>query len=77
LALATVAEFVQKGPKDAAGGLLKNQGDMAVIRGKVEIRSARELFEFAENNQKTSQNVRILCLLCVLDTPSTSNIPCL
>jgi hypothetical protein len=45
-----------KGPQDAAGGLLKNQGDMVVIRGKVEIRSARELFEFAENNLKTSRS---------------------
>jgi hypothetical protein len=45
-----------KGPQDAAGGLLKNQADMAVIRGKAEIRSARELFEFAENNLKTSRS---------------------
>ena len=30
-----------KGPQDAAGGLLKNQADMVVIRGKAEIRSAR------------------------------------
>jgi hypothetical protein len=29
---------------------------MAVIRGKAEIRSARELFEFAENNLKTSRS---------------------
>jgi hypothetical protein len=29
---------------------------MAIIRGKVEIRSARELFEFAENNLRTSRS---------------------
>ena len=44
-----------KGPQNAAGGLLKKQADMVVIRGKAEIRSARERFEFAENNLKTSR----------------------
>ena len=48
-----------KGPQDAAGGLLKNQGDMVVIRGKVEIRSARELFEFAENNLKQADHMPV------------------
>lgn len=33
-----------KGPQDAAGGLLKNQADIAVIRGKVQIRSAADIF---------------------------------
>ena len=45
-----------KGSQDAAGGLLKNQADMTVIRGKAKIRSTRELFEFAENNLKTSRS---------------------
>jgi hypothetical protein len=45
-----------KGSQDAAGELLKNQADMTVIRGKAEIRSARELFELAENNLKTSRS---------------------
>jgi hypothetical protein len=43
-------------PTGCTGGLLKNQADMAVIRGKAEIRSARKLFEFAENNLKTSRS---------------------
>jgi hypothetical protein len=36
------------GPQDAAGGLLKNQEDMVVVRGKAEIRCARDLYNFAE-----------------------------
>jgi hypothetical protein len=29
-----------RGPQDAAGGLLKNQADMAIIRGRVTIQNA-------------------------------------
>jgi hypothetical protein len=36
------------GSQDAAGGLLKNQADMVVVRGKAEIRCARDLYNFAE-----------------------------
>jgi hypothetical protein len=36
------------GPQDAAGGLLKNQADMVVVRGKAEIRCARDLYNFDE-----------------------------
>jgi len=45
-----------KGPQDAAGGLLKNQADIAVIRGKVQIRSAADLFNFAEHKLKTPRS---------------------
>ena len=38
----------RKGPQDVAGGLLKNQADMVVVRGKAEIRCARDLYNFAE-----------------------------
>jgi hypothetical protein len=45
-----------KGPQDAAGGLLKNQADMAVVRGKAEIRCARDLYNFAEAKLKTTRS---------------------
>ena len=45
-----------KGPQNAAGGLLKKQADMVAITSKAEIRPARERFEFAENNLKTSRS---------------------
>jgi hypothetical protein len=45
-----------KGPHDAAGGLLKNQADMAVIHGKAQIRSAIDLFDFAESNLRSSRS---------------------
>lgn len=36
-----------KGPQDAAGGLLKYQADMAVLRGKYFIQNAADLYNFA------------------------------
>jgi hypothetical protein len=45
-----------KGPQDAAGGLLKNQADMAIVRGKAEIRCARDLYNFAEAKLKTTRS---------------------
>ena len=36
--------------KDAAGGLLKNQADMAIIRGRVTIQNAFVLYKFAKDN---------------------------
>jgi hypothetical protein len=45
-----------KGPQDAAGGLLKNQADMAIVRGKAEIRCARDLCNFAEAKLKTTRS---------------------
>jgi hypothetical protein len=48
-----------KGPQDTAWGLLKNQADMAVIRGKAEIKSAREFLEFAENNLKQADHMPV------------------
>jgi hypothetical protein len=35
-----------KGPQDAAGGFLKNQADLAVVRGKTSIQSAKDFFDF-------------------------------
>jgi hypothetical protein len=45
-----------KCPQDAAGGLLKNQADMAIVRGKAEIRRARDLCNFAEAKLKTTRS---------------------
>ncbi|CAG2251287.1 unnamed protein product [Mytilus edulis] len=45
-----------KGPQDAAGGLLKNQADIAVIRGQFQIRSAVELFQFAQSRLTTQRS---------------------
>jgi hypothetical protein len=39
-----------KGPQDAAGGFLKKQADLAVLRGKFEIQSAKDFFHFATAN---------------------------
>jgi hypothetical protein len=46
----------RKGPQDVAGGLLKNQADMAVVRGKAEIRRARDLCNFSEAKLKTTRS---------------------
>ena len=39
-----------KGVQDAAGGLIKNQADMAVARGKYIIQNAEDLYEFGVGN---------------------------
>jgi hypothetical protein len=39
-----------KGPKDATGGFLKKQADLAVLRGKCEIQSAKDFFHSATAN---------------------------
>jgi hypothetical protein len=45
-----------KGPQDAAGGFLKNQADLAVLRGRATIQSARDLYDFAEETLQTPQS---------------------
>ncbi|CAC5387052.1 unnamed protein product [Mytilus coruscus] len=39
-----------KGPHDAAGGLIKNKTDLAIVRGTATIQNAHDLFEFAKSN---------------------------
>ena len=39
-----------KRPQDAAGGFLQKQADLAVLRGKFEIQSAKDFFHFATAN---------------------------
>jgi hypothetical protein len=46
----------RKSPQDAAGGLLKNQADMAIVLGKAEIRRARDQCNFAEAKLKTTRS---------------------
>ena len=55
-----------KGPQDGAGANLKHKADMEVIKRKVVIQNAKDLFSFAENNLKTpapsryqSENVQL------------------
>ena len=55
-----------KGPQDGAGANLKHKADMEVIKRKVIIQNAQDLFRFAENNLKTpapsryqSENVQL------------------
>ncbi|MES9880719.1 MAG: hypothetical protein ABW185_07545, partial [Sedimenticola sp.] len=48
-----------RGPQDAAGGYVKNQTDLAVIRGKHIIQSAHDFFEFASKNlTKTTETAK-------------------
>jgi hypothetical protein len=37
-----------RGPQDAAGGFIKKQADLPVIRGTHVIQSSRDLFDFAD-----------------------------
>ena len=39
-----------RGPQDAAGGFIKKEADLAVIRGTHAIQSLRDLFDFAQSN---------------------------
>ncbi|XP_062578884.1 uncharacterized protein LOC134240823 [Saccostrea cucullata] len=50
-----------KGPQDAAGGFLKNQADLAILRGQCIIQNAKKLFQFANEklqNPKGVSNVK-------------------
>jgi hypothetical protein len=41
-----------KGPQDAAGGFIKRQADIAVLRGNTIIQNAKDLFSFCNNDLK-------------------------
>ena len=41
-----------KGPQDAAGGFIKRQADIAVLRGDTIIQNAKDLFSFCNNDLK-------------------------
>lgn len=44
------------GPQDAAGGYLKRQADVAVLRGTAIIQSAKDLYDFAKGNLQTTKS---------------------
>ncbi|VDI72529.1 Hypothetical predicted protein [Mytilus galloprovincialis] len=46
-----------KGPQDAAGGLLKRQADIAVLRGRATIQNAFDLYNFAVMNMTHTKSV--------------------
>jgi hypothetical protein len=41
-----------KGPQDAAGGFIRRQADIAVLRGNTIIQNANDLFSFCNNDLK-------------------------
>ncbi|CAC5393263.1 unnamed protein product [Mytilus coruscus] len=43
-----------RGPQDAAGGFIKKQADLAVIRGTHVIQSSSDLFDYAQSNLSTT-----------------------
>ena len=47
-----------KGPQDGAGANLKHKADMEIIKRKVVIQNAEDLFKFSENNLKTPASSR-------------------
>lgn len=46
-----------KGPQDAAGGYLKNQIDLAVLRGNEVVQSAADLFQYANKKLQTTKSL--------------------
>ena len=57
-----------KGPQDAAGGFVKQQANIAVLRGNTIIQNAKDLFSFCNNDIKEHRSAllkrRIFC--CVV-----------
>ena len=45
-----------KGPQDTAGGFLKHQTDMAVLRGSERIQNAKDFFDFVDNKLRIPQS---------------------
>lgn len=45
-----------KGPQDAAGGYVKRQADISVLRGNVKIRNAKDLFNFCQKSLVSSRS---------------------
>ncbi|CAC5358987.1 unnamed protein product [Mytilus coruscus] len=50
----TISKHLMRGPQDAAGGFLKKQADLAVIRGTHVIQSSSDLFDYAQSNLSTT-----------------------
>lgn len=49
--------LIISGPQDAAGGLLKRQADIAVLRGRATIQNAFDLYNFAVMNMTQTKSV--------------------
>ncbi|VDI16270.1 Hypothetical predicted protein [Mytilus galloprovincialis] len=45
-----------KGPQDAAGGILKRQADIAVLRGRCRIQNAKDLYDFGTKSLTTTKS---------------------
>ena len=48
-----------KGPQDAAGGYIKHQADLSVIRGKAVIQCAEDLYKFSVKNLSNPGNTAV------------------
>ena len=53
-----------KGPQDAAGGFIKRQADIAVLRGNTIIQNAKDLFSFCNNDLKEPGSALFKLPLC-------------
>ncbi|VDI47217.1 Hypothetical predicted protein [Mytilus galloprovincialis] len=47
-----------KGPQDAAGGFIKRQADISVLRGNTVIQNAKDLFTFCEKNTGVKKTIK-------------------
>ena len=56
-----------KGPQDAAGGYLKQQADLAVLRGKTIIQSAKDFYDFVSEELSTPKQSAV-CKSRISDT---------
>ncbi|CAC5421974.1 unnamed protein product [Mytilus coruscus] len=45
----SVKGWALKGPRDAAGGIIKRQADCAILRRQTQIRTAKDLYEYANS----------------------------
>ncbi|XP_071140649.1 uncharacterized protein [Mytilus edulis] len=53
-----------KGPRDAAGGYVKRQADLAILRRKATIQTAHDFYKFANENLQETRDSSV-CLRCV------------
>jgi hypothetical protein len=58
-----------KGSQDAAGGFIKRQADIAVLRGITIIQNTKDLFSFCNNDNKFSDilgTFEIILIICII-----------
>ena len=65
------------GPQEAAGGFIKRQADIAVLRGNTIIQNAKDLFSFCNNDLKEPRSAlfkrRIFCYVESVDRDNIRN----